>query len=110
MKAITKTTLESLETNIEANTIAVKANVALSAKVFDEVNKEFISDAIEGEGELNNKKASIIIYVVGKDDTLWNLAKKYNCTVSDLMNMNDLDSSDAIEEGIKLIIPGRAVF
>ena len=110
MKAITKTTLESLETNIEANTIAVKANVTLSAKVFDEVNKEFISDAIEGEGELNNKKASIIIYVVGKDDTLWNLAKKYNCTVSDLMNMNDLDSSDAIEEGIKLIIPGRAVF
>lgn len=110
MKAITKTTLESLEANIEANTIAVKANVSFSAKVFDEISKEFISDAVEGDGEVNTKKASIIIYVVGKDDTLWNLAKKYNCTVDDLVNMNELDSSEDIAEGVKLIIPGRAIF
>ncbi|MBE6050359.1 MAG: DUF3794 domain-containing protein [Clostridium sp.] len=110
MKAITKTTLESLEANIEANTIAVKANISFSAKVFDEVSKEFITDVIEGEGEVNNKKASIIIYVVGKDDTLWNLAKKYNCTVDELMSMNELDSSEGISEGLKLIIPGRAIF
>ncbi len=110
MKAVVKSALESLDAIIEANTIAVKASVAIGIKVFCQVQKEFISDVIEGEGEVSDKKSSITIYVVGKDDTLWKLAKKYCCTMQELLKINDLENEDSLQEGEKLIIPGRAVF
>ena len=110
MKAVVKSALESLDAIIEANTIAVKASITIGVKVFCEVQKEFISDVIEGDGEVSNKKSSIIIYVVGKDDTLWKLAKKYSCTMQELLKINDLEDEDNLQEGEKLIIPGRAIF
>ncbi|PRR83175.1 DUF3794 and LysM peptidoglycan-binding domain-containing protein [Clostridium vincentii] len=110
MKAIVKCLLEGIDANIEANTIAIKATLSISSKVFYEITKEFISDVIESEGEGQKKKASIIIYVMGKEDTLWGLAKKYNTTVNDLLKINNIENLDNVVEGEKLIIPGRAIF
>lgn len=110
MKAILRTNLESLDCSIEANTIAIKANLSLSVKVFYDIEKEFISDVIEEEGELPEKKASVVIYVVGKGDTLWSIAKKYSSTVEELVSINDIENPDALEINQKLIIPGRATF
>ncbi|NFO46073.1 DUF3794 domain-containing protein [Clostridium botulinum] len=110
MKAIIKCNIESLEATIEANTIAIKASAILCAKICYEVKKQFICDVIEQEGEVPEKKSSVTIYVVGEDDTLWDLAKKYNTTVDDLIKINDMEDQEDIECGKKLIIPGRAIF
>lgn len=110
MKAIIKCNLESIEATIEANTIAIKASAMLCAKICYEVKKQFICDVIEQEGEVPEKKSSVTIYVVGEEDTLWNLAKKYNTTVDDLIKINEIEDQDNIECGKKLIIPGRAIF
>ncbi|WP_297422814.1 SPOCS domain-containing protein [Clostridium sp.] len=110
MKSIVKGTLENMDAAIEGNSIAVKANVILSGKVLYKTNKEFISDIVEEEGSIPEKKASITIYVVGPGDTYWNLAKKYNTTVDDLIKINKIEDPEHIEEGRKLIIPGRAIF
>lgn len=110
MKAIVKCSLESIEAAIEANTIAIKANLAMVAKVSYSVNKEFIADVTEGEGEAPKKKASMIIYIVGKGDTLWSLAKKYNTTVDELVRMNNIENPEIMEVNQKMIIPGRAIF
>ncbi|MDS0528283.1 DUF3794 domain-containing protein [Clostridium sp. SHJSY1] len=110
MKAIVKGSLENEEASLEANTIAFKATVSLNIKVFNEVTKEFISDVLELDEEVPKKDASITIYITSKGDTLWNLAKKYNCTIDELVNMNNIENSEDIEEGEKLIIPGRAIF
>ncbi|OOM12027.1 DUF3794 and LysM peptidoglycan-binding domain-containing protein [Clostridium saccharobutylicum] len=110
MKAIVRANLENLDTAIEGNTIAIKANITLSGKILYEITKEFISDVVEEEGDKPEKKASITIYVVGDGDTLWNLAKKYNTTVGNLLKINEMEDSDDIEVGQKLIIPGRAIF
>jgi LysM repeat protein len=110
MKSIVKGNLENIDASIEGNSIAIKATVVLSGKVLYEMNKEFISDVIEEEGDVPEKKASITIYVVGEGDTFWNLAKKYNTTVSDLIKINKVEDPEHIEEGQKLIIPGRAIF
>ena len=45
-------------------------------------------------------------YIVKKDDTLWNIAKKYYTTVDTIMEINDLED-DSIKEGDKLIIMKR---
>ena len=110
MKAVVRAVLESLDAIIEANTIAIKASISVGAKVFYEDKRELIADVVENEGDIPEKKSSITIYVVGKEDTLWSLAKKYNCTMEELKQINSLDDDDSLEEGEKLIIPGRANF
>ena len=110
MKSIVKGTLENIDASIEGNSIAIKATIILSGKVLYEMTKEFISDIVEEEGDMPEKKASITIYVVGAGDTFWDLAKKYNTTVDNLIKINNIDDSEHIKEGQKLIIPGRAIF
>ena len=110
MKAIVKCNLESLDSIIEANTIGIKATINAKAKVSYEINKDFISEIIEGEGEVEEQKSSISIYIVGKEDSIWDLAKKFKTTVDELIKINGVDEIDGIEEGSRLIIPGRAVF
>jgi LysM repeat protein len=110
MKSIVKGNLESIDATIEGNSIAIKATIILSGKILYEMNKEFISDIVEEEGDMPEKKASITIYVVGAGDTFWDLAKKYNTTVADLIKINKIEDTEHIELGQKLIIPGRAIF
>lgn len=110
MKGIIKCDLESIEASIEANTIAIKATVNASTKVTYDINKKFISDVIEIDGDLEKKNSSIIIYVLGENENLWKLAKKFNTTVDDLVKINEIEDLEAISEGDKLIIPGKACF
>ena len=110
MKSIVKGNLESIDASIEGNSIAIKATIILSGKILYEMNKEFISDIVEEEGDMPEKKESITIYVVGEGDTFWDLAKKYNTTVDNLIKINKVEDPGHIEQGQKLIIPGRAIF
>lgn len=110
MKSIVKCDVEDIEAFIEANTISVKVTLSTLAKVFYEEKKFFISDAVEGENENIDKNSSVTIYIVNKNDTLWNLAKKYKTTVEELVQLNSIENPDIIYPGEKLIIPGRAIF
>lgn len=110
MKTAVKYYLEEVESYIEANTIAIRANISVSAKAGYDVKREFISDVLEKEGEVKGNDASVIIYVVSKGETLWKLAKKFNTTVDELVKINSIEDPEVINEGDKLIIPGKAVF
>ncbi|MGL4774439.1 MAG: DUF3794 and LysM peptidoglycan-binding domain-containing protein [Clostridium sp.] len=110
MKPLVKSNVENIDTAIEGNNIAVKVNLNIVAKAFFEVSKEFISDVQEVEGEIPKKKASITIYIVDKGDSLWGLAKKYNTTTAEIKKLNGMDDDQDINNGDKLLIPGRAIF
>ena len=110
MKAAVKCNIEGLESTIEANTIAIKATISTEVKVSYEARKDFITEIIEGEGEIEEPKASITIYIVGKEDSIWDLAKKFKTTIEELISINGVDEIEGIKEGGRLIIPGRAVF
>lgn len=66
--------------------------------VFDEIEKEFL-DGI----------ASMIVYVVQKGDTLWNLAKKFNTTVDDIVAINEIENPDLIYPCQKLLILKKVI-
>lgn len=51
------------------------------------------------------KRSSVIIAFVNKEDTLWSIAKKYNISLSHLASANALEENAALTVGEKLIIP-----
>lgn len=109
MHGAIKVSLESMECNIEAGNIAVRALIECYARVNYMIHKEFMINIEAMEDQIPNKKASITIYVVEHGDTLWKIAKKYNTTIDTLVQINDIDNPDVIKPGQKLIIPGRAI-
>lgn len=61
---------------------------------------------IEETGQLIdlNNRSSITIYIVQKGDILWDIAKRYNSTIEDILSSNNLESSYEINVGDKIII------
>lgn len=109
MQSICKCTLENLEVDVQASNLAVKAVISVYARCDYKDTKEFVTNIVKVEGEVPKKKASIIIYVIQKGDTLWKIAKHYNTTVDSLCKLNEVMDPEKLVTGQKLIIPGRAV-
>jgi spore morphogenesis protein SipL/LysM domain-containing protein len=61
---------------------------------------------IEETGEIIDKrnKPSITIYIVQKGDMLWDVAKRYNTTIEEILDANNLESDYVMEVGDKIII------
>lgn len=57
-----------------------------------------------------DKYPSMTVYQVKKSDTLWELAKRYNTTVKDIQEINDMDVPDGLREGQKIIILKKTKF
>jgi membrane-bound lytic murein transglycosylase D len=47
-------------------------------------------------------------YVVGKNDNVWSISKKYNLSVKTLLTANGLSSSKGIKPGMRLSIPDNS--
>lgn len=53
---------------------------------------------------------SMTVYQVKKGDDLWGLAKRYNTTVKDIQELNDIEMPDSLREGQKIIILKKVHF
>ena len=62
-------------------------------------------DEIQTNGEREEQDYSIIMYIVKKDDTLWNIAKRFGSTIDDIVRVNGIENPDSIYPGQKLFIP-----
>lgn len=62
-------------------------------------------DNIEEDGEREEQDYSIVIYIVKKGDTLWNIAKEFGSTVDGIARVNGIENRDLIMPGQKLYIP-----
>lgn len=90
---------------LDGDEIEVKAVMSLNTIVFDKITEPIITDLEVAELDLEKLQAmpGIVGYIVKKDDSLWNIAKKYYTSVDTIMEINDMES-DSIREGDKLII------
>ena len=93
---------------LDGDEIEVKAVMNLNTIVFDKVVEPIIADIEMADLDIEKLQSmpGIIGYVVKKNDSLWNIAKKYYTTVDTIMAINDLED-DNIKEGDKLIIMKR---
>lgn len=62
-------------------------------------------DRIEEKGDREEQDYSIVIYIVKKGDTLWNIAKEFGSTVDSIARANGIEDRNKIYPGQKLYIP-----
>ena len=62
-------------------------------------------DSIEESEEREEQDYSIVIYIVKKGDTLWNIAKEFGSTIDGIARVNGIENRDLIYPGQKLYIP-----
>lgn len=109
MDATVRCNLESIDAFIEAKTIGIKAIVNVKVYVNSEVRRDVLVDMYKTQEENSVKDCSCIIYVVGEEDTLWSIAKKYCVSIEDICRVNDI-SDDEDLSGVRLLIPCKAIF
>lgn len=56
-------------------------------------------------GTSSGSSTSYTYYTIKSGDNLWDLAQKYNCTVSEIKQMNDIKNSNKLRLGQKIKIP-----
>ncbi|NLN48669.1 MAG: DUF3794 domain-containing protein [Clostridiales bacterium] len=86
--------------------IDIRVIVAVSAHIYKKTNKKFICNAEKKEEKKTDfdKLPAVTVYFVGKGDTLWKIAKKYNTTTEALVKYNNIENPDVINVGDKLLV------
>ena len=64
-----------------------------------------VIDKIEMADNRDIDEYSVIIYIVKKGDTLWEIAKRFRSTVRDIVRVNGIENPNRINIGDKLYIP-----
>ena len=98
--------IESISFNMLSDReVEVRITLGFDAFVTQEMNGEIITEVdYAPEDTIGGANANVIIYVVQKGDTLWLIAKKYNTTVDELIQLNELENPDRIYPGQKMLI------
>lgn len=87
---------ESIEIKVDLNFTAISGRDA-SIAIIDEIETEMANR--------NICEYSMIIYFVKSGDTLWNIAKKFGSTVSDIARVNGIEDVNNLQVGRQLFIP-----
>lgn len=86
--------------------IELDIEFSVNANIFNRRNAEFVSDISVSEGETTvERESAAVIYFASKDESVWDIARHYNTTVSLVMEENEL-SEEILSADKMLLIPG----
>ncbi len=101
-----RVTLEQLSVTMQdAKDLEAKIALDITGILFEEFEKELVTEikVLEPDKNSRRKQPGIVVHVVGKGETLWQVGKKYYMPVKRIKEMNDL-SGDEIRPGDKLLL------
>ncbi len=102
-----KTNIEHTSFNmINDREVDLRITVGLAVEVEESTVVEIIEN-IEFKELLREELdefASITVYIVQKDDTLWDIVKRYNTTIEEIKKVNGIDDNEELNVGDKLMI------
>ena len=88
----------------DGGNVSCNINMNIQTDMYRNVNANLIN-TVEEDQERQEQDYSIVIYIVKKGDTLWNIAKEFGSTIDDIVRTNGLENPDQIQIGQKLYIP-----
>ena len=90
---------------VDSDEIEVKVSLTLSTIVFEKIHENIMVDLDTQDIDIEKLQElpSVIGYIVKKDETLWDIAKKFYTTMEALQEMNELEST-TVHTGDKLLI------
>ena len=88
----------------DGGNVSCNININIETNMYRNNNTNLIN-CVEEDGEREEQDYSIVIYIVKKGDTLWNIAKEFGSTVDDIVKANAIENPDVIQIGEKLYIP-----
>ena len=90
----------------EINSRQLEINVSIAISVWVSMQEFF--DTLENfafaEQDNPPKRISMALYTVGRGDTLWDIAKRYKSNAASLSELNQIDETKPLPEGMKLLI------
>lgn len=107
MKVNIDLSIEHISFNmLSTNEVEVRFILNFNTRVTGEKEIELIVDASleEFDKELLENTASMTIYICQSGDTLWKIAKKYNTSVNEIAELNDIENVNKLFVGQKLLI------
>lgn len=88
----------------EGGIITSNVDLVMNNDMYKSTNMNIMNE-IQTNGEREAEDYSLILYIVKKGDTLWQIAKKYGSTIDDIVRTNGIEDADRINIGQKLFIP-----
>lgn len=91
---------------LSSGEVELRTVLGISAKVLNEDSIPIITKA--AEASLEDTRAvnapSITIYYVKPEDTLWDIAKRYYTTITDIKSINEFNEREELSEGQQILI------
>lgn len=90
---------------VSGDELEIKAAIGLDALVFDSLREEIITE-IKEEGSLLDKISELpglVGYIVGENESLWDIAKTFNTTMDSVMELNGMEN-ETVSAGDKLLL------
>ncbi|NLJ41572.1 MAG: DUF3794 domain-containing protein [Clostridiales bacterium] len=103
------TVLYISHTQVSPTEIELKVTLLVQVEAEAIREKEVLLDVEVVEGD-QREDSGVYIYFVQPGDSLWSVAKKYNTTISSILKFNDLEDTDSLEAGSKLMVFKRLDF
>ena len=100
-----KVSVSSFECSLKSNEqIDVKAELQINCSVFSETEIDVVSEISEIKESEKLHSSAITVYFPNCEETLWDIAKRYNTTVESIVLENNL-SGDTTKDIKMLFIP-----
>jgi LysM repeat protein len=98
--------LLSITSNISPDRIDVKAEIGVSADTYQTEKRSIVSSLTPDTTQTPAKRSPLTIYFAGKNEPLWDIARRYRTTIDAIAKENDLKSI-ITDEGQMLLIPSK---
>jgi len=84
----------------------VRFMLTFNTRVVHEAEARIINNVsiTDPDDSNRNNASSLIVYLVQNDDTLWNIAKRYNTPLDTLLSTNGIDANAPLTPGQKLLL------
>lgn len=90
----------------EINSRQIEINIRISISVWVSHNEKFtvLENFSFEDCDKPQRRISMVLYTVGPEDSIWDIAKKYKSDIEMLAEINAIDADKPLPEGMKLLI------